>query len=77
MEALLTAFVLPSFKAGEFEKLDTLDDHRLRHEAEDAALKQPSESFPSWIVSFVRRVIQLLENLPEEASSGTDSATEG
>jgi proteasome activator subunit 4 len=77
MEATSTTFVLPSFKAGEFERLDTLDDLRLRHEAEDAALKQSSESFPSWIASFVRRVIQLLENLPEEASSGTDSATEG
>jgi hypothetical protein len=35
-------------------------------------------SFPDWIASFIRRVIQLLENLPEEGPSGSaGGASEG
>lgn len=35
-------------------------------------------SFPDWIASFIRRVIQLLENLPEEGPNGSSGGpTEG
>ncbi|EFI28576.1 membrane protein [Coprinopsis cinerea okayama7 len=38
---------------------------------EDALLKETTRSFPDWVTSFIRRVILLLENLPEEGPSGT------
>ncbi|RXW16590.1 hypothetical protein EST38_g9267 [Candolleomyces aberdarensis] len=38
---------------------------------EDALLQDSTGSFPDWIANFIRRVIQLLENLPEEGPSGS------
>ncbi|TFK76829.1 hypothetical protein BDN72DRAFT_890635 [Pluteus cervinus] len=46
-------------------------DQTLSKDAEDALLKDTTGSFPDWITSFIRRVIQLLENLPEEGPGGT------
>lgn len=45
---------------------------------EDALLKDSTGDLPDWIENFIRRVIRLLENLPDEDSSGNaDGATEG
>ena len=45
---------------------------------EDALLKDSTNDLPNWIENFIRRVILLLENLPDEDSSGNaDGATEG
>ena len=45
---------------------------------EDALLKDSTGDLPDWIENFIRRVILLLENLPDEDSSGnSDGATEG
>lgn len=38
---------------------------------EDAILEESTGGFPDWIANFVRRVIQLLENLPEEGPGGS------
>jgi proteasome activator subunit 4 len=64
---------LPSFG-------DQLDESqpRLSDEEEDVLLKDTTASFAGWVTSFIRRVIQLLENLPEEGASGTaGGASEG
>lgn len=60
----------------------TLDDGpgdtiqlKLSNEAEDALLRDSTGSFASWIASFIRRVIQLLENLPEEGPNGSTGGT--
>ncbi|KAG1716353.1 hypothetical protein ID866_837 [Astraeus odoratus] len=47
------------------------DIEQFSPEMEDALLRDTTGSFASWIASFVRRVIQLLENLPEEGANGT------
>lgn len=45
---------------------------------EDALLKDSTGDLPDWIENFIRRVILLLENLPDEDSTGNaDGATEG
>ncbi|KAF8640852.1 hypothetical protein AX17_000500 [Amanita inopinata Kibby_2008] len=44
---------------------------RLTRDEEDELLKDSTGSFPDWITSFIRRVIQLFENLPEEGPHGT------
>jgi proteasome activator subunit 4 len=43
----------------------------LSGEEEDELLKDSTASFPDWIADFIRRVIQLFENLPEEGPNGT------
>jgi proteasome activator subunit 4 len=48
---------------------------RLSAEEEDTLLKETTGSFADWVTSFVRRVIRLLENLPEESAAG--AASEG
>lgn len=44
-----------------------------------AAFQDTTGSFADWVTSFIRRVIQLLENLPEEGPNGGGGggATEG
>lgn len=37
--------------------------------------QESTASFADWVTSFIRRVIQLLENLPEEGSNGTAGGT--
>jgi proteasome activator subunit 4 len=45
---------------------------------EDALLKVSTGDLPDWTANFIRRVILLLENLPDEDSSGNaDGGTEG
>ena len=50
----------------------------LSKEEEDALLRYSTGDLPDWIANFIRRVILLLENLPDEDSSGnSDGANEG
>jgi proteasome activator subunit 4 len=48
---------------------------RLTDAEEDALLRDTTGSFADWIASFIRRVIQLLENLPEEGADGSVGGT--
>ncbi|KXN83586.1 Proteasome activator complex subunit 4 [Leucoagaricus sp. SymC.cos] len=71
-----THLTLPSLS---FDEADGFADLTLRLtiEEEDALLKDSTGSFPDWVASFIRRVIQLLENLPEEGPNGSSGgATE-
>ncbi|KAG1826229.1 uncharacterized protein BJ212DRAFT_1444172 [Suillus subaureus] len=57
---------------------DSLEDTmelKLSNEAEDALLKDSTGSFASWVASLIHRVIQLLENLPEEGPDGSAGGT--
>lgn len=47
----------------------------LPKEMEDALLRDSTGGFASWVASFIRRVIQLLENLPEEGADGSGGGT--
>ncbi|KAK0473258.1 hypothetical protein IW261DRAFT_1553160 [Armillaria novae-zelandiae] len=65
-----TALNWPSFADDEFN--DLVDEEpRLSNEDEDTLLKDTTGSFADWVTSFIRRVIQLLENLPEEGPNGS------
>ncbi|KAF8898398.1 hypothetical protein BD779DRAFT_1607219 [Infundibulicybe gibba] len=64
-----TAIALPSPMADDPDI--SFDPPGLSKEEEDALLKDSTRSFPDWVASFIRRVIQLLENLPEEGPNGT------
>ena len=48
----------------------------LSDEDEDALLKDTTATLAGWVDSFIRRVIQLLENLPEEGENGSIGGTE-
>ncbi|KAH8120571.1 ARM repeat-containing protein [Phellopilus nigrolimitatus] len=53
---------------------DTTDpgrDRELTNAEEDALLRESTADFADWISNFIRRVILLLENLPEEGTDGT------
>lgn len=58
--------------------IDAFDSH-LSREQEDNLLRQSTTGFADWIATFFRRVIGLLENLPEEmpgdvpSSNGNDA----
>jgi proteasome activator subunit 4 len=43
---------------------------------EDLLVKDTTGDLPDWVANFIRRVILLLENLPEETSN-SDGTTEG
>jgi proteasome activator subunit 4 len=64
--------------SGQITLDDGLEDTmelKLSNEAEDALLRDSTGSFASWVASFIRRVIQLLENLPEEGPNGSVGGT--
>ncbi|KAF9014988.1 hypothetical protein BDQ17DRAFT_1418116 [Cyathus striatus] len=72
-----TGVSIPSFSMDDLDTPYTDVTPRLTKEEEDAMLKDSTGSFPDWVASFVRRVIQLLENLPEEGPDGSSGgATE-
>lgn len=51
---------------------------QLSKEDEDAILINTSGAFADWVAAFLRRVILLFENLPEEGADGSaGGATEG
>ncbi|KZP32253.1 hypothetical protein FIBSPDRAFT_907345 [Athelia psychrophila] len=60
----------PFFSAGDFEAREYGVEPRLSNKEEDALLKDTTGSFADWVTSLIRRVIQLLENLPEEGAHG-------
>ncbi|GLB36425.1 putative protein with domain of unknown function (DUF3437) [Lyophyllum shimeji] len=62
---------LPAGATDEMDEQFADIDSRLSDEEEDALLKDSTGSFPDWVASFLRRVIQLLENLPDEGPDGT------
>ena len=48
------------------------DGPLLSMDDEDALLRESTAGFPDWIASFIRRVILLFDNLPEEAGGATE-----
>ena len=44
----------------------------LTRDEEDTLLRESTAGFPDWIASFIRRVILLFDNLPEEAGGATE-----
>jgi proteasome activator subunit 4 len=53
---------------------DTVEPE-LSNDMEDALLRDSTGGFASWVANFIRRVIQLLENLPEEGANCTAGGT--
>ena len=53
------------------DNVEHTEDEHLTKEEEDALVRESTASFADWVTSFIRRVILLLENLPEEDSDGT------
>ena len=51
---------------------DLDDGPTLTMDEEDALLRESTEGFTDWIASFIRRVILLFDNLPEEAGGATE-----
>lgn len=53
-------------------------EEQLSKEDEDVILRDSAGSFADWVAAFLRRVILLFENLPEEGPDGSaGGATEG
>lgn len=48
------------------------DGRSLSRDEEDALLRESTADFPDWIANFIRRVILLFDNLPEEAGGATE-----
>ena len=48
------------------------DDLSLSKDEEDVLLRESTADFPDWIANFIRRVILLFDNLPEEAGGATE-----
>jgi proteasome activator subunit 4 len=70
--------LIPITFADDFTDLGNDSEPRLTDDQEDALLLDTTASFADWVANFIRRVIQLLENLPEEGESGSATgATEG
>lgn len=46
--------------------IENEDEEHFSKEEEDAIVITMSEQFADWVASFLRRVITLFENLPEE-----------
>jgi proteasome activator subunit 4 len=69
---------LPMLSFDRMYELEQGAEPRLSNDEEDALLKDSTGSFADWVASFIRRVIQLLENLPEESANGSaGGASEG
>jgi len=49
---------------------------RLTKAEEDVLLRASTAEFPDWVASFIRRVILLFENLPEDTGGEVRSGTE-
>ena len=55
--------------------VDAEEETQLSAEEEDVVLRDITGSFADWVASFLRRVILLFENLPEDGATG--GTTEG
>lgn len=64
------SFVLTNGINGADNDLMELDGV-LTNVEEDTLLRETTSRFTEWVVAFIRRVILLLENLPEEGTDGT------
>ncbi|CAL1696420.1 unnamed protein product [Somion occarium] len=51
--------------------IDEGDEEQLSEQDEDALLRNTCGDFADWVAAFLRRVIVLFENLPEEGATGT------
>ena len=57
--------------------IDHMDERVvLTNAEEDALLRETTSRFTDWVASFIRRVVLLLENLPEEGTDGTPRSGE-
>jgi proteasome activator subunit 4 len=61
-----------SLSDGHMEEAQVDDGPLLSMDEEDALLRESTADFPDWIASFIRRVILLFDNLPEEAGGATE-----
>ncbi|KII93397.1 hypothetical protein PLICRDRAFT_694576 [Plicaturopsis crispa FD-325 SS-3] len=66
---------MPTLSPHELNELIDGVEPRLSDEDEDAILRDTTGDFADWVAKFIRRVIQLLENLPEEGSDGATGGT--
>jgi hypothetical protein len=55
---------------GDLDLDDDFEDERLSNSEEDQMVRETTGEFAGWVEAFVRRVIQLIENLPEEGANG-------
>lgn len=68
---------LPVFVIGEIPHgVEPGDVPPLSKAEEDALLCESTRGFPDWVASFVRRVILLFENLPEDTGGEVRSGGE-
>ncbi|KIY51373.1 hypothetical protein FISHEDRAFT_37518 [Fistulina hepatica ATCC 64428] len=75
-QAMDTELAIPEDRSLQMPFIDLEDfDPRLSDEEEDALLKESTGDFADWVANFIRRVIQLLENLPEENDHGSGEGT--
>jgi|ERR1700733_3196569 proteasome activator subunit 4 len=65
----------PSLSAKDIEGREFEIELTASNNEEDNHLKDTTGSFADWVTNFILRVIQLLENLPEESAAG--GASEG
>jgi proteasome activator subunit 4 len=61
-----------SLSDGHIEEALIDDGPLLSVDEEDALLRESTAGFTDWIASFIRRVILLFDNLPEEAGGATE-----
>ncbi|KAI0374438.1 hypothetical protein BV20DRAFT_1049238 [Pilatotrama ljubarskyi] len=67
-----TSKELPVLEIEQFpDGVEPGSEERLSKEDEDALLRDSAGTFADWVASFLRRVILLFENLPEEGPNGT------
>ncbi|KAI0828367.1 hypothetical protein BC628DRAFT_1417934 [Trametes gibbosa] len=67
-----TSAELPAFDMEQFpEGVEPGSDTQLSKGEEDAILRDTAGTFADWVASFLRRVILLFENLPEEGPNGS------
>jgi proteasome activator subunit 4 len=55
---------------------DSGEEAKLSKKDEDTLLKESTAEFSDWITNFIRRVILLLENLPDENAEGSHAGGE-
>lgn len=63
-----------SLSDGHIEEAMVDDGPLLSVDEEDALLRESTAGFTDWIASFIRRVILLFDNLPEEAGGATEGS---
>jgi proteasome activator subunit 4 len=57
-------------------KIEPGEEPCLSKTEEDALLRESTRGFPDWVASFIRRVILLFENLPEDTGGEVRSGGE-